>query len=141
MLHIEWLLLVNCKSLSCAYCILDLSQHFSHKSSLIGANNTYLSTIKVTPSKPIILFRSKFINLNAATNSLDLAEEGLPDAVLGLCSKLTIAESNVDTGLEGRIECFDTVGCQEEDTLEIFQKSKEDADKGVSGNILGLASL
>lgn len=44
-------------------------------------------------------------------------------------------------GLEGRIESFDAIGRQEEDTLEVFKESKEDANKGISANVLGLASL
>lgn len=47
----------------------------------------------------------------------------------------------MDAGLKGRIEGFDTIGRQEEDTLEVFEKSKEDADKGISANVLGLASF
>lgn len=47
----------------------------------------------------------------------------------------------MDAGLEGWIESFNTIGGQEEDTLEVFKESKEDADKGISANVLGLASL
>ena len=47
----------------------------------------------------------------------------------------------MNAGLKGRIESFDAVGGQEEDTLEVFKESKEDADKGISANVLGLASL
>lgn len=105
------------------------------------AYETYLSTVKIAPSKSIIIIVGELINLNAATNSLDLAEESFPHAVLGLGIKFAIAESNVDAGLEGRIEGFDAVGGQEEDALEVFQETKENADEGVAGNVLGLASL
>ena len=81
------------------------------------------------------------VNLNTATDSLDLAEEGLPNAPLGIGSKVAVAESDVDAGLESRVESFDAVGGQEEDTLEVFKESKEDADKGIPANVLGLASL
>ena len=47
----------------------------------------------------------------------------------------------MDAGLEGWIESFNTISSQEEDTLEIFKESKEDADEGIPANILGLASL
>ena len=47
----------------------------------------------------------------------------------------------MDAGLEGGIKGFNAVGGQEEDTLEVFQESKEDADECISGDILGLASL
>ena len=47
----------------------------------------------------------------------------------------------MDAGLEGGIKGFDAVGGQEEDALKIFQQTKEDADEGVAGNVLGLASL
>lgn len=47
----------------------------------------------------------------------------------------------MDAGLEGGIEGFDAVGGQEEDALEVFQETKEDADEGVAGHVLGLASL
>lgn len=47
----------------------------------------------------------------------------------------------MNAGLKGRIESFDAVGGQEEDTLEVFKESKEDADKGISANVLGLASF
>lgn len=107
----------------------------------MSAHDTYLSTIKIAPSKPIIIICREVINLNAATNSLDLAEEGFPDTVLGLGSKFAVAESNVDAGLEGRIEGFNAVGGQEEDALEVFQETKEDADECVAGNVLWLASL
>ena len=105
------------------------------------ARDTYLSTIEIAPSKPIVIFRRKFIHLDAATESLDFAEEGSPDAVFGLGSKFTVAESNMDAGLKGRIKGFDTVGGQEQDALKVFQKSKKDADKCIPGNVLGLASL
>ena len=105
------------------------------------AGHTYLSTIEITPGKPIIVIGREVFNLNAATNSLDLAEESLPYAVLGFGSKFAIAESNVNAGLESGIESFDAVGGQEENTLKVFQKTKEDADECIAGNILGLASL
>lgn len=82
--------------------------------------DTYLSTIEVAPSKPIVIIGRELIDLNTATNSLDLAEEGFPYTVLGLGSKFAVAESNVDAGLEGRIEGFDAIGGQEEDALEVF---------------------
>ena len=47
----------------------------------------------------------------------------------------------MDAGLEGWIESFNTISGQEEDTLEVFKESKEDADKGIPANVLGLASL
>ena len=47
----------------------------------------------------------------------------------------------MDAGLEGWIKSFNTIGGQEEDTLEVFEESKEDADKGIPANVLGLASL
>ena len=47
----------------------------------------------------------------------------------------------MDTRLEGRIEGFYAVGGQEKDALEVFQKSKEDADERISAHILGPASL
>ena len=47
----------------------------------------------------------------------------------------------MDAGLEGRIEGFDAVGGQKEYTLEVFKQSKEDADKSIPGNVLGLTSL
>lgn len=103
--------------------------------------DTYLSTIEIAPGKSIIVIGREVINLNAATNSLDLAEKGFPYAVLGLSSKFAVAESNVNAGLEGRIEGFDAVGSQEEYTLEVFQESKKYADECVSGDVLGLASL
>lgn len=107
----------------------------------MSAHDTYLSAIKIAPGKPIIIIGREVINLDAATNGLDLAEEGFPDTVLGLGSKFAIAESNVDAGLEGRIEGFNAVGGQEEDALEVFQETKEDADECIAGNVLGLASL
>ena len=142
MVHTKRFLLVDCESLSCAYCILDLLQDVSRTPrNLMRAHDTYLSTIEIAPSKPIIIVGRELINLNAATDGLDLAEEGFPDTVLGLGSKFAVAESNVDTRLEGRIEGFDAVGGQEEDALEVFQESKEDADECVSADVLGLASL
>lgn len=71
--------------------------------------DTYLSTIEVAPSKPIVIIGRELINLNTATNSLDLAEEGFPDAVFGLGSKFAVTESNMDARLEGRIEGFDAI--------------------------------
>lgn len=47
----------------------------------------------------------------------------------------------MNAGLEGRIKGFDAVGRQEEDALEVFQESKEDADECIPGNVLGLTSL
>ena len=47
----------------------------------------------------------------------------------------------MDPGLKGWIESFNTIGGQEEDTLEVFEESKKDADKGIPSNVLGLASL
>lgn len=105
------------------------------------AHDTYLSTIEIAPSKPIIIIRREVIDLNAATNSFDLAEEGLPDAVLCFGRKFAVSKSNMDTGLKGRIEGFNAVGGQEKDALEVFQESKEDTDECVSGHVLGLASL
>lgn len=107
----------------------------------MGARDTYLSAIEITPGKPIVVIGREVINLYAATDSLDFAKEGFPYAVFGLGSKFAIAKSNVDAGLEGRIEGFDAVGGQEEDALEVFQETKEDADEGVAGNVLGLPSL
>lgn len=107
----------------------------------ITAQGTYLSTVEIAPSKPIIIIVRELFDLDAATDSLDLTEECFPDAVFGLGGKVTIAERNMDAGLEGRIEGFDAIGGQEEYTLEVFKKSKEDADKGISANVLGLASL
>ena len=95
----------------------------------------------MAPSKPIIILVRELVNLNAATNSLDLAEKGSPNAVFGLGSKVAIAESDVDAGLEGWIESFDAIGRQEEDALEVFKESKEDADKGIPADVLWLASL
>lgn len=74
------------------------------------ARDTYLSTIEIAPSKPVIIIGRKVIDLDTPTNSLDLAEEGFPYAVLGLGSKFAIAESDMDAGLEGRIKGFDAVG-------------------------------
>lgn len=84
------------------------------------ASDTYLSTIKITPGKPIIVVGGEVFNLNPATDCLDLAEESLPYAILGLGCKFAIAESNVDAGLEGGIEGFDAVSGQEEDALKVF---------------------
>ena len=47
----------------------------------------------------------------------------------------------MDAGLEGRVKGFDAVGGQEEDTLEVFEESEEDADECIPCNVLGLASL
>ena len=116
-------------------------QRVSTRTGLVRACSTYLSTVQIAPGKSIIVIGREFINLNAATDSLDLAEEGFPDTILSFGGEFAIAERNVDAGLEGRIEGFDPVRRQEEDALEVFQEPKEDADKCISGNILGLASL
>ena len=92
------------------------------------ARGTYLSTVEIPPSKSIIIIVREVVHLNTATDSLDLAEEGFPNAVLGLGSKVAVAESDVNAGLESRVEGFDAVGGQEEDTLEVFEESKEDAN-------------
>lgn len=84
------------------------------------ASDTYLSTVEITPGKPIIVLRGEVFNFNSLTDCLDLAEESLPYAVLGLGCKFAVAESNVDAGLEGRIKGFDTIGGQEEDALKVF---------------------
>ena len=74
------------------------------------AGGTYLSTVEIPPGKPIVIIVREVVNLNTATDSLDLAEEGFPNALLGISSKVAVAESDVDAGLESRVESFDAVG-------------------------------
>ena len=86
----------------------------------MSACDTHLSAIEIAPGKSIIVIGREVINLHAATDSLDFAKKGFPYAVFGLGSKFAIAKSNVDAGLEGRIEGFDAVGGQKEDALKVF---------------------
>ena len=101
----------------------------------------YLSPIKIPPRKPIIIIRRKSIHLDPAPNRLDLAEKSLPDAILSLGREFAITKSDMYAGLEGRVESLDAIGGEEEDALEVFQEAEEDADEGVAGDVLGLASL
>lgn len=140
-IHTKRLLLVDCKSLSCAYCILDLLQRSAIHQGLNRERELYLSTIEIAPGKPIIIIGREVINFNAITNSLDLAKKCFPYAVLSLRGEIAVTKSHVNARLEGRIESFDAVGGQEEDALKVFKKSQEDANECVAADVLGLASL
>ena len=80
---------------------------------------TYLATIKVPPSKPIVICVFKGSDFDVA-NRFDLAKEGLPHTLLCFCCKLSVAQSNVYSRLEGWIKGLDTVRGQEQDSLEVL---------------------
>lgn len=122
MVHAERQFLVDRQGLSCANCILDLS------------------AVEGAPRKSIVVLVLEFLDFDAF-NGHNFFEEGFPDSFPRFGSQLAVPEGDMNTRLKSWIESLDTIGCQEEDALEILQKPKEDADQCVAAYVLGLACL
>ena len=109
MFHAEWFLFIGSKGLCGADCVFDLlssSENFMDQERI---KSFYLSTVKVTPSKSIIVILHKCGDFDT-TNSLDFVEEGLPYALLRLCCQFAVAQGHMDARLKGWVEGLNAVG-------------------------------
>ena len=61
------------------------------------------------------------------SRSTNPRDEGVPDLDFGLLRKLVEMEGDVDTREEGFIECFDTIGGEEEDTAVVLDVTETKA--------------
>ena len=66
--------------------------------------------------------------------SPDLGDESFPDLFFGFLRKIAEMKRHVDTGEEGFIEHFDTIGSEEEDTtivLDVTETKNYQREKGI----------
>jgi hypothetical protein len=141
--HAERLLLVDSQGLRRAYRILDLSP------------------VEVMLGE-VVEVRVAEGHRGRAFEDAHFLNEHLEDSFLGLGRELAVAESDVDTRLEGVVEglgrelvgffCnfsaggtggtyLDAVGGQEKDALEVLEQAEEDAHERVAVDILDRALL
>lgn len=101
---------------------------------------TYLSTIQVILRQIIVFLFRKWHRLNTFQNTNALNEH-LENALLRLGAEFTISQCDMDSRLEGIVEGLNTVGGQEKNTLEVFQQTQENRDKGISVDVLNSTLL
>lgn len=122
--------------------VLDAKRFLLINSQSLGSADRVfdLPTIEVTSGESLIIIVTEFLNLDAF-NSNHFVNEGFPDTLLGFVVEFAVAESDVDARLEGLIKGLYSVCGQEQDALEILEKSEKDADECISSNVLRLASF
>jgi hypothetical protein len=71
---------------------------------------------------PVLLRRSQqgqFLEREAIIVQPHFAQDRAPDVTSRCVVQLGVSQRNMDTRLEGRVECLDPVGGEEEDAFEI----------------------
>src|ERR1700759_2590618 len=104
-----------------------------------GEREAYLSTIQVMSGQFIEITIREFI---CHTTTLSYhGNEALPNVLLRLDTQLCILERDVNTALERLVECLNTIGGEEQNTLEVFEQSQEDGHERITMHILVLTLL
>lgn len=102
MLHAQGLFLVDSQGLRCTHGVLDLAP------------------VQVMSRQAVIVLFLERHSRDTLKDAYAL-DEHLEDGLFGFGGELAIAERNVNPGLEGIVECLDTVGGEEEDALEVLE--------------------